>query len=35
MVKSLVMQKVHGVVHGGGNVEGRGNNVVSMRFEDM
>ena len=35
MVKSLVMQKVHGVVHGGGNVKSGRNNVVGMRFEGV
>ena len=35
MVKSLVMQKVHGVVHGSGNVKSGGNNVVGMRFEGV
>ena len=35
MVKSLVMQEVHGIVHGGGNVESGRNNVVSMRFEGI
>ena len=35
VVEPLVMQEVHGIVHGGSNVEGRGNNVVSMRFEGI
>ena len=35
MVESLVMQEVHGIVHGGSNVESRGNNVVGMRFEGI
>ena len=35
MVKSLVVQKVHGVVHGGGNVKSGGNNMVGMRFEGV
>ena len=35
MVKSLVVQKVHGVIHGGGNVKSGRNNVVGMRFEGV
>ena len=35
VVKSLVVQEVHGIVHGGGNMEGRGNDVVGMRFEGV
>ena len=35
VVESLVVQEVHGIVHGGGNVEGRGNNVVGMRFKGI
>ena len=35
MVKSLVVQKVHGVVHGSGNVKSGRNNVVGMRFEGV
>ena len=35
VVESLVAQEVHGIVHGGGNVEGRGNDMVGMRFEGI
>ena len=35
MVKSMVVQKVHGVVHGGSNVKRGRNNVVSMRLESV
>ena len=35
MVESLVVQKVHGIIHCGSNVEGRGNNMVGMRFEGI
>ena len=35
MVESLVVQEVHGIVHGGSNVEGRGNDVIGVRFEGI
>ena len=35
MVKSLIVQKVHGVVHGGGNVKSGRKHMVSMRFESV
>ena len=35
MMESLVVEEVHGIVHGGGNVESRGNNVVGMRFKGI
>ena len=35
VMKSLVVQKVHGVIHGSGNVKSGRNNVVSMRFEGV
>ena len=35
VVESLVVQEVHGIVHGGGNVEGRGNDVVGVRFKGI
>ena len=31
----MVMQEVHGVIHGCGNVEGRGNDVVGVRFKGI
>ena len=34
-MKSLVMQEVHSIIHGGSNVERRGNDVVGMRFEGI
>ena len=35
MVESLVMKKVHGIIHCGSDVEGRGNNVVGVRFKGV
>ena len=35
VVESLVVQEVHGVIHGCGNVEGRGNDVVGVRFKGI
>ena len=35
VVESLVVQEVHGVVHGCGNVEGRGDDVISVRFKGI
>ena len=35
VVEPLVMQEVHGVVHGGGYMKSRRNNVVGMRFESV
>ena len=35
VVESLVVQEVHGVIHGGGNVEGRGNDMVGARFKGI
>ena len=35
MVKSLVVQKVHGVVHGGGNVKSGRKHMVGMRFKSV
>ena len=35
MVKSLVVQKIHGVVHGGSNLKSGRNNVVGMRFKGV
>ena len=35
MMESLVVQEVHGIVHGGGNVKSRGNDVVGVRFKGI
>ena len=35
VVESLVVQEVHGVVYCGSNVEGRGNDVVGVRFKGI
>ena len=35
MVKSLVVQKVHGVIHGSSNMKSGRNNMVGMRFEGV
>ena len=35
MVESLVVQEVHGIVHGGGNVKSRGNDVISVRIKGI
>ena len=35
MMESLVMEEIHGVVHGGGDVESRGNDVVGVRFKGI
>ena len=35
MVESLVVQEIHGVVHGGGNMKSRGNDVVGVRFKGI
>ena len=35
VVESLVVQEVHGVVHFSSNVEGRGDDVVGVRFKGI
>ena len=35
VVESLVVQEVHGIVHGGGNVKGGGNDVIGVRFKGI
>ena len=35
VMETLVVQEIHGVVHGGGNVEGGRDDVVGMRFEGV
>ena len=35
MMESLVVEEVHGIVHGGSDVKSRGNNVVGMRFKGV
>ena len=35
MVESLVVEEIHGIVHGGGDVKSRGNDVVGVRFKGI
>ena len=35
VVEPLVVQEVHGIIHGSSNMEDRGDDMVSMRFESV
>ena len=35
VMESLVVQEVHGIIHGSSNVKSRGNDVVGVRFKGI